>query len=209
MCHTDAVDRSIASDGRAETDWLAEAVCLSVCICIQPAVSVCLYSGCERTHEGYKGYTIGIHAEYSLTWKHPLSPRTPCPCPCRSVRTRQAHANEQVERKEGAPRPAGTPPARPRTNPNHQPDDGPPAATPQVKRQRSRHRPPCPVQVSFEILGIYLYLLSPNPRHLSRRDKTCPVAECRHLSRNDKIFGSLSEKVCSARFARGQEGCFV
>ena len=67
----------------------------------------------------------------------------------------------------------------------------------------------CPVQVSFEILGIYLYLLCPNPRHLSRRDKTCPVAECRHLSRNDKIFGSLSENFCSARFARGQEGCFV
>ena len=50
-------------------------------------------------------------------------------------------------------------------------------------------RPTC-----SEILGIYLYLLVPDPWHLSRRDKTCPVSKSRHLSRQDKINGSVSQK---------------
>ena len=57
-------------------------------------------------------------------------------------------------------------------------------------------RPTC-----SEILGIYLYLLVPDPWHLSRRDKTCPVSKSRHLSRRDKTFGSARENF-SARCAR-------
>ena len=49
-------------------------------------------------------------------------------------------------------------------------------------------------QICSEILGIYLYLLVPDPWHLSRRDKTCPVSKSRHLSRQDKINGSVSQK---------------
>ena len=51
-----------------------------------------------------------------------------------------------------------------------------------------------PGHTCSEILGIYLYLLVPDPWHLSRRDKTCPVSKSRHLSRQDKINGSVSQK---------------
>ena len=48
-------------------------------------------------------------------------------------------------------------------------------------------------RVCFEILVIYLYLLAPDPSHLSRRDKTCPVSKSSHLSRRDNTFGSARE----------------
>ena len=53
-------------------------------------------------------------------------------------------------------------------------------------------------RVCFKILVIYLYLLSPNPSHLSRHDMTCPVSKSSHLSRRDKTFGSAREKFCRA-----------
>ena len=59
-----------------------------------------------------------------------------------------------------------------------------------------------------EILVIYLYLLAPDPSHLSRRDKTCPVSKSSHLSRYDMTFGPTGENFLSARCARGQKAHF-
>ena len=63
-------------------------------------------------------------------------------------------------------------------------------------------------RVCFEILVIYLYLLSPSPSHLSRQDKDkClkSVSKSSHLSRHDMIFGPTGENFRSARCARGKK----
>ena len=51
-------------------------------------------------------------------------------------------------------------------------------------------------------LVIHLYLLSPDPSHLSRRDKTWPDTKGSHLSRRDKTFGCASENFIRALRAR-------
>ena len=63
-------------------------------------------------------------------------------------------------------------------------------------------------QVCSEILVIYLYLLAPDPSHLSRRDKTCSVSKSSHLSRYDMTFGPTGDFFLSARCARGQKAHF-
>ena len=69
-------------------------------------------------------------------------------------------------------------------------------------REASHAAPAWAGRVCFEILVIYLYLLAPDPSHLSRRDKTCPVSKSSHLSRRDMTFGSASKNFLRALRAR-------
>ena len=60
--------------------------------------------------------------------------------------------------------------------------------------------------VFFDILVIYVYLLAPDPSHLSRCDMTYPVSKSSHLWRYDMTSGPTSAIFRSARSARCAHG---